>query len=75
MRSYKNLFLELLEEFDEFSISLTPREHNSIAGSLANSTSIFQIPIYPNKKYEIQLKHRPSIPDNVKNWKVFEDNH
>ena len=45
--------LELLEEFDEQTISLIPREQNSIAGSLASSNSLFKIPIYPNKRYEI----------------------
>ena len=75
MRSYKTLVLELLEEFYEHTISLIPREQNSIVDSLASSTSLFKIPIYPNKRYEIQVKHRPSIPDNVKNWKVFENNH
>ena len=67
MRAYINLVLKLLEEFDEFSISLIPRERNNIADSLANSASLFKIPIYHNKKYQIQVKHRPSIPDNVKN--------
>ena len=75
MRAYKNLVLELLEEFDEYTISLIPREQNNIADSLANSASLFKILIYPNKRYEIQVKHRPSIPNNVKNWQVFADNH
>ena len=67
MRSYKNLVLELLDEFDEYTISLIPREQNSITDSLASSTTLFKIPIYPNKEYQIQVKHRPSIPDDVKN--------
>ena len=67
--------LELLEEFDEYIISLIPREQNSIANSLASSASLFKILIYPKKEYQIQVKHRPSILDNVKNWQVFEDNH
>ena len=75
MRSYRNLVLELLKEFDEYTILLIPREQNNIVDSLANSSSLFKIPIYPNKAYKIQVKHRPYIPDNVKNWKVFEDNH
>ena len=64
-----------MEEFDEFTISIIPRGQNDIADSLATSASIFKIPIFPNKKYEVQVKHRPSIPHNVKNWQVFEDNH
>jgi hypothetical protein len=27
----------------------------------------------PRLNYEIQVKYRPSLPDNVKYWKVFED--
>ena len=45
MRSYRNLVLELLEEFDEYSISLIPREQYSIVDSLASLASLFKIPI------------------------------
>ena len=27
----------------------------------------------PKLKYDVEVKYRPSIPDNVKHWKVFED--
>jgi hypothetical protein len=29
--------------------------------------------MFPNLKYEIEVRHRPSIPDNTKNWQVFKD--
>jgi hypothetical protein len=29
--------------------------------------------IYPNMKYEIEVRHSPSIIDNVKHRKIFED--
>ena len=29
--------------------------------------------MHPIGKYEIELRHRLSILDNVKNWQVFED--
>ena len=67
MKSYRNLILQLLEEFDEFTISIILRDQNGIADSLATSASILKIPIFPNKKYEVQVKHRPYVPDNVKN--------
>ena len=75
MISYRNLVLELLEEFDEDTVSLIPREQNSITDSLASSASLFKMSIYPYKEQHIQVKHWPSIPDNVKNWQVFEYNH
>jgi len=33
---------------------------------------VFKIPIYLKAKYEIKVKHSPSIPDNVKYRQVFE---
>ena len=47
-------------------MSLIPREKNVIADALATLASVFKIPIYPNRKYEIEVKHRQSILDNVK---------
>jgi hypothetical protein len=28
---------------------------------------------HPRLRYDVEVKYRPSIPDNVKHWKVFED--
>jgi hypothetical protein len=50
-----------------------PRGKNQITDALATSASVFKIPIFPNIKYEIEFKHRPTVPDNIKYWKVFED--
>ena len=44
-----------------------------MADSLAVAASTFKPPINPRLRYEIELRHRPSIPDNVKHWHVFED--
>jgi hypothetical protein len=40
---------------------------------LATSTSVFKIPIFPNKRYEIEVRHRLAVPDNIKHWHVFND--
>jgi hypothetical protein len=52
---------------------MIPRGHNQTADALATLASVFKIPIFPNKRYEIEVKHRPTIPDNIKYWQVFED--
>ena len=44
-----------------------------MADSLAVSVSNFRIPFPPKLKYDVEVKYRPSILDNVKHWKVFED--
>jgi hypothetical protein len=41
--------------------------------SLAISASNFKIPLPPKLKYDVEVKYRPSIPENVKHWKVFEE--
>ena len=74
MSSYRNLVLELLEHFKEFIFFVIPIYQNNIVDALATSASIFKILIYPNKNFEIQVKHKPIIPENVKYWQVFEDN-
>jgi hypothetical protein len=38
-----------------------------------SQASNFRVPLPPKLKYEVEVKYRPSIPDNVKHWKVFED--
>jgi hypothetical protein len=44
-----------------------------IADALATSASMLKIPIFPNRKYEFEVKHIPIVPDNIKYWQVFED--
>jgi hypothetical protein len=56
-----------------FNISFVPREENTITYSLVVSTTNFRIPLPPKLKYDVEVKYRPCVPDNVKHWKVFED--
>jgi hypothetical protein len=66
LRAYRNLALELLKEFFEYDISAILREKNQIVDPLATSASGFKIPIFPKKKYEIEVKHKWTVPDNIK---------
>ena len=66
MRDYRNLVLDLLEGFIEYQLSVIPRYQNHIDAALAVAANVFEIPIYPNMKYQIEVKHRPTVPDNVK---------
>jgi hypothetical protein len=36
-------------------------------------SSGFKVPFNPKIRYEIEIKHRPSVPDNIKHWKLFQD--
>lgn len=65
--------LDLLEIFKEYHLSIIPINKNVIVDALEVSASVFKIIVYSNKKYEIEIKHRLTIPDNVDHWQVFKD--
>ena len=47
---------------------------NSEAGMLANEASnIFPSDDFSHDKFSVELIYMPSIPDNITNWRVFED--
>jgi hypothetical protein len=74
LRSYRNEVWDLVDSFfSAFNISFIPREKNTVADSLAALASNFKVPLPPKFRYDVEVKYRPSIPDNVKHWKVFED--
>jgi hypothetical protein len=59
--------------FSAFNISFIPREENTLANSLVVLASLFRIPLPPKIKYDVEIRYRPYVPDNIKHWKVFED--
>jgi ribonuclease HI len=68
LRSYRNEIWDLVDIFFlAFNLSFVPREENSMAYSLAISTSNFRVPLPPELRYDVELEYRASIPDNVKN--------
>jgi hypothetical protein len=74
LKSYRNEVWDLIKNFfSAFNISFIPREKNALANSLAISTIFFKIPMSPKRKYDVEIKYRPVVPDNVRHWKVFED--
>ena len=44
-----------------------------MADSLAVAASTFRPPQNPLLRYEIEVRYRSSIPDNIKHWQVFDD--
>ena len=73
LRSYRSVAAELLKSFTEFQITKIPRTHNLHAHSLATFASTCKLPFEPQHCFTTEVKHRPSIPNNVKDWQVFED--
>ena len=73
MRSYRNVSQDLIECFEECSFNLIPRLKNCIVDSLATFIVVFKVPIHPSGKYEVEVRHKASVLDNVKSWQVSED--
>jgi ribonuclease HI len=74
LRSYRNELWDLIDSFFlAFNIPFVPREENVMADSLAVSASHFRIPLLPKIRYDVEIQYRTFVPDNIKHWKVFED--
>ena len=73
MRAYRNAVLDILKIFLEYTLTAVPRSQIIIADSLATVASKLKIPMNSSNKFEIHVKHRPSVPDNLRYWQVFWD--
>ena len=73
-RYYKNELWDVVDNFIlAFNISFIPRDANQREYSLALVASTFRPLIGPNVKYEVEVRHKKTIPYNVKHWQVFSD--
>ena len=72
-KAYNDEVWNLIDSFLAFNISYIPRAMNQLVDSLVVSYSTFNPPLPAKLNYEIQVKYRPSFLDNVKFWKVFDD--
>ena len=66
MRAYRNAVLDILKMFPKYTLIAVSRSQNIIADSLATTTSNLKIPMNYINKFEIHVKHRPTIPDNLR---------
>jgi hypothetical protein len=74
LRNYRNEVWDLIDNFFlAFKISFIPRGENTSDDSLVVSAIFLKVPLPPMVKYDVEIKYRPLVPDNVKHWKVFED--
>jgi ribonuclease HI len=73
LKSYRDEVWKVRDSFSIFEIYYIPRDMSHLVDSLVVSDSMFIPPMPPRLSYEIQVKYRPSLPDNIKYWKFFED--
>ena len=74
LQSYQREVGNLISHFDAFNINYVPRNQNQEADLLANVAS----KLIPSENltpdfFSVELIFRPSIPDNIFNWCVFDN--
>ena len=66
MRDYRNVVLDVLRLIPDHTLTCVPHTQNVIAYSLAITASNLKITMNSNNKFEIHVKHRPTIPHNLR---------
>ena len=73
LRNYQHEVHRLIEHFEAFNITAVPMTKNTLADSLATTTSrLSPLEDYEASRFTVELLYKPSIPNNISNWKVFE---
>lgn len=72
LKQYRSDFWDSLELFDAFNIKWVERSKNIMVDFLAN-VALKGNPITLVGIYKVEVKTRPSIPNNIYSWQVFND--
>jgi len=72
LREYRRTAIEILNTFLETQLAKIPRKHNLQAHILEMFANTCKLPFEPNHQFTAEIRHRPAIPDNAKNWQVFD---
>jgi ribonuclease HI len=71
LRAYRNVVLDALQCFTEIDLQVMPRGQNILADGLATSAATCKIPFRSTRPYTVEVKCRPTVPDNIRYWQVF----
>jgi ribonuclease HI len=71
LRAYRNVVLDALKCFTEVDLQVMPRGQNILADGLATSAATCKIPFRSTRPYTVEVKCRPTVPDNIRYWQVF----
>jgi len=73
MRNYQQEVHRIIEHFEAFNITMIPRTKNTLADSLDTAASrLSPLEDYEASRFTVKLLYKPSVPNNISNWKVFE---
>ena len=72
--NYQKLVRDMTNSFKSFNIKYVPRSQNFDADLLENTASrLIPLEGMSPTTFSTELMYRPSIPDNVTSWKIFDD--
>lgn len=66
LRAYRSATIEILNTFTDSQLPKISRSHNLHVHSLATFASTCKLPFEPNHHFTAEIKHRPAVPNNVK---------
>jgi ribonuclease HI len=73
LRNYQQEVHRLIEHFEDFNITVVPRTNNTLVDSLATAASrLSPLEYYEASRFTMELLYKPSVPNNISNWKIFE---
>jgi ribonuclease HI len=74
LKIYQSEVWNLMNQFSAFNINSIPRLNNAEADLLANVASkLLPAEGLSLNAFSVELLFRPSVPDNITNWRVFDD--
>jgi hypothetical protein len=73
LKNYQQEVHRLIEHFEAFNITTIPRAKNILVDSLATAASrLSPLEDYEASRFTVEFLYKPSVPNNISNWKVFE---
>jgi hypothetical protein len=73
LKNYQQEVHRLIECFEAFNITAIPRANNILVDSLATGASrLLPLEDYEASRFTVEILYKPSVPNNVSNWKFFE---
>jgi hypothetical protein len=73
LRNYQQEVHRLIDNFEAFNITVVHRTKNTLVDYLAITTSrLSPLEDYEASRFAVEILYRPSMPNTISNWKVFE---
>jgi ribonuclease HI len=74
LKGYRNAILDSLNDLDAFNLIAIPKEQNAKTDELTVAASTLQLPDgLADENILVEVIFRPSVPNNVDDWQVFDD--